>query len=201
MKIYFASGNAHKREEMARIFPGHRIVIPKDEGIEFDPEETADSFFGNALIKAESLWDMVRAPVLADDSGICVDALGGAPGVKSARFGSENGVILESEGRNALLLSLMKGKEDRTCRFVCNMVLFLGPGRFWSVQETLEGELINESRGTGGFGYDPIVFVKETGKTVAELSPEDKDRLSHRGKAGKAISALLDRFAPENIRI
>jgi len=197
MKIYFASGNAHKREEMARIFPDHRIVIPKDEGIEFDPEETADTFYGNALIKAESLWRIVNAPVLADDSGICVDALGGAPGVTSARFGSENGTNLESSQRNELLLSMMKGKTDRTCRFVCNMVLFLGSDRFWSVQETLEGKLIEESRGSGGFGYDPVVFVPECGLTVAELSPEEKDRRSHRGKAGRVISALLDTVSLE----
>lgn len=197
MKIFFASGNAHKREEMARIFQNHEIRIPKDDGIDFDPEETADTFFGNALIKAEALWRIVRAPVLSDDSGICVDALGGEPGVKSARYGSENGVNLDSRERNALLVSRMKGQENRTCRFVCNLVLYLGPDRFWSVQETLEGELITEERGTGGFGYDPVVFVPEWGKTVAELSPEDKDRLSHRGKAGKRISALLDSFPPE----
>ena len=89
MKIYFASGNTHKRDEMARIFPNHQVVIPLDEGIDFDPEETADTFFGNAYIKAESLWKVVGQPVLADDSGLCVDALGGSPGIKSARFGSE----------------------------------------------------------------------------------------------------------------
>lgn len=194
MKIYFATGNAHKREEMARIFPGHTIVIPKDEGIKFDPEETADTFFGNALIKAEALWHIVHAPVLADDSGICVDALGGAPGVKSARYGSENGKNLDSSSRNALLIAEAAGKADRKCRFVCNMVLYAGPDRFWSVQETLEGELISESRGSGGFGYDPVVYVPECGKTVAELDPQDKDRLSHRGKAGKAIAALLAEF-------
>lgn len=197
MKIFFASGNAHKREEMARIFPNHEIRIPKDDGIDFDPDETADTFFGNALIKAEALWRIVRAPVLADDSGICVDALGGEPGVKSARYGSINGENLDSQARNDLLVSRMHGIEDRTCRFVCNMVLYLGPDRFWSVQETLEGKLIQEGRGTGGFGYDPVMYVPECGKTVAELSPEDKDRLSHRGKAGKRISALLDSFPPE----
>ncbi len=197
MKIFFASGNEHKREEMARIFPDHEIRIPKDEGIGFDPEETENTFFGNALIKAESLWKIVRAPVLADDSGICVDALGGAPGVISARFGSENGQILDSSGRNDLLIAKMAGISDRKCRFVCNMVLFLGPDRFWSVQETLEGELVEEGRGEGGFGYDPLVYLGEYGKTVAELSPKEKDHVSHRGKAGRKISALLSLFPPE----
>lgn len=197
MKLYFASGNAHKRDEMQRIFPAHHIVLPQDEGMDFDPEETADSFFGNAFIKAESLWKLVRCPVLADDSGICVDSLGGQPGIHSARYGSENGLNLDSEKRNALLLSKIGRAENRACRFVCNMVLYLGPDRFWSVQETLEGEIVPEPRGNGGFGYDPIVFVPAYGKTVAELNPSEKDQCSHRGKAGRLIAALLDALASE----
>jgi non-canonical purine NTP pyrophosphatase, rdgB/HAM1 family len=193
MKIYFASGNAHKKEEMARILSSCEIVIPADEGIEFDPEETENSFYGNSLIKAKALYEIVREPVIADDSGICVDALGGAPGVLSARYGSENGKKLSAEERNALLLSRMHGVENRICRFVCNMMLYLGNDRFISVQETLEGELITESRGTGGFGYDPIVFIPSYGKTVAELSGAEKDFLSHRGKAGRKIADFLSR--------
>jgi len=191
MKIYFASGNAHKKEEMARIFSQCEIVIPADEGIAFDPEETENSFYGNSLLKAKALYEVVRKPVIADDSGICVDALGGAPGVLSARYGSENGKKLNAEERNALLLARMKGVENRKCRFVCNMVLYFGNERFVSVQETLEGELIAESRGSGGFGYDPIVFVPSYGKTVAELSGAEKDFLSHRGKAGRKIAEIL----------
>lgn len=191
MKIYFASGNAHKKEEIARLFPEHKVVMPSDEGISFDPEETEPDFYGNALIKARALYELVHQPVLADDSGICVDALDGKPGVLSARYGSENGTKLDSSDRNRLLLAQMNGKTDRTARFVCNMVLYLAPDRFWAVQETLEGELIREERGSGGFGYDPIVFISEYGKTVAELSPEEKDRCSHRGKAGRLIAQLL----------
>lgn len=191
MKIYFASGNAHKREEMARILGSCEIVIPADEGIDFDPEETEKSFFGNSLLKAKALYEIVRQPVIADDSGICVDALGGAPGILSARYGSENGKKLSSEERNELLLARMRGVENRTCRFVCNMVLYFGNERFVSVQETLEGELITESRGSGGFGYDPIVFIPSYGKTVAELSGAEKDFLSHRGKAGRKIAEIL----------
>ncbi len=191
MKIYFASGNAHKREELARIFGGHTIVIPSDEGIPFDPEETENTFAGNALIKAKALYDLVGEPVIADDSGICVDALGGAPGVVSARYGSENGRNLDAAGRNALLLSNMEGREDRRCRFVCSMVLYLGPERFTLVQETLEGLLVTKSSGSGGFGYDPLVFLPEYGRTVAELDPAEKDACSHRGKAGLVIAKLL----------
>jgi XTP/dITP diphosphohydrolase len=191
MKIYFASGNAHKKEEVARLFSEHTIVIPSDEGIAFDPEETETTFYGNALLKARALWDIVHQPVLADDSGICVDALRGAPGVLSARYGSENGEKLSPAERNRLLLSRMEGKTGRTARFVCNMVLYLSSDRFWAIQETLEGVVITEERGTGGFGYDPVLFIPEYGKTVAELSPEDKDHCSHRGKACRQIEALL----------
>ncbi len=191
MKLYFASGNAHKRDELSRILKGHTIVIPSDEGIPFDPEETENTFFGNAMIKAKALYDLVRAPVIADDSGICVDALGGEPGVHSARFGQSEGLSLDAAGKNALLLSRMEGITDRACRFVCNMVLYLGPDRFCSVQETLEGEVITESRGSGGFGYDPIFFVPGYGKTVAELSEREKDDCSHRGKAGRALERYL----------
>ena len=191
MKIYFASGNAHKKEELARILPNHTIVIPSDEGIPFDPEETESTFFGNSLIKARALFEITGKPVIADDSGICVDALNGAPGVLSARYGSENGQKLDTAGRNRLLLSRMEGITNRTCRFVCNMVLYVATDRFYSVQETLEGTLVTENRGSGGFGYDPLVLVPALGRTVAELTPEEKDELSHRGKAGRIIARLL----------
>jgi len=192
MKIYFASGNTHKKQELERIFYEHTIVIPGDEGIGFDPEETEATFYGNALIKARTLFELVGQPVIADDSGICIDALDGAPGVLSARSGSENGRILDAEQRNTLVLEQMRGKESRSARFVCNMILYSGRDQFVSVQETLEGELICESRGTGGFGYDPILFIPEYGKTVAELSADEKEKCSHRGKAGRIIARLVD---------
>lgn len=198
MKLYFASGNAHKREEMSRIFAGHEIVIPSDEGIAFDPEETELTFVGNSLLKAKALYAIVRQPVIADDSGICVDALGGEPGIYSARYGSENGKKLDAGERNALLIERMNGKSDRACRFVCNMILYFGPERFMSVQETLEGTLIESisgSRGLNGFGYDPVVFLPEFGKTVAELSAEEKDYVSHRGKAGRRIASFIGTLA------
>ncbi len=192
MKLYLATGNAHKRLEFARIFPDHDIVIPSDLGLAFDPEETETTFHGNALIKAKALFELAGGPVIADDSGICVDALGGEPGVRSARYGSENGVNLDAAGRNRLLLERMRGMDDRRARFVCNLVLYLGPDRYWSVQETLEGLIIDSERGAGGFGYDPVMYLPEEGMTVAELSDADKDRLSHRGKAGRLLSVLLD---------
>ena len=191
MNIYFASGNRHKRDELSRILVGHTVIMPADEGMYFNPEETETTFAGNALIKAKALHLLVQKPVLADDSGLCVDALGGAPGILSARYGSENGINLDSGAKNELLLSKMEGITNRTCRFVCSMVLYLAPERFYLVQETLEGTLTSEICGSGGFGYDPIVFVPEYNMTVAEMCPAEKDRCSHRGKAARKIACLL----------
>lgn len=193
MTIVIATGNRHKAEEFSRIFSGHRIVLPADRGIMFDPEETATTFNGNALIKARTLFELLGEPVIADDSGICVDALNGEPGVYSARYGATNGIELSAEDRNKLLLSRMKGIPDRTARFVCNMVLYYGPDRFVSVQETLEGSIVSESgSGSGGFGYDPVLYLPEYGKTVAELSDDQKDLVSHRGKAARKLKIFLN---------
>jgi XTP/dITP diphosphohydrolase len=191
MTIWFATGNAHKKKELAAILAGHEIRTPDEAGIAFDPEETGDTFLDNALIKARALYELVKAPVIADDSGLCVDALGGRPGVLSARYGSDNGKKLESAERNALLLREVGDAADRKARFVCSMVLMLSEDRFFVAQETFEGELIHAERGSGGFGYDPILFLRERGLTVAELSDEEKNTMSHRGKAGARIAAIL----------
>lgn len=210
MILYFATANAHKKQEMTKICKGHTIVIPSDEGIRFDPAETGLTFMENSLIKAEALWNIVKKPVLADDSGICVDILGGIPGIYSARYGGKeypkgkplgkNSTLTQAE-KNTLLLEhvqdeLQKNKKaPRTCHYVCSMLLYFGKDRFYCVQETFEGILIkniDESRGMGGFGYDPIVFLPEFGKTVAELSEREKNEISHRGKATKKILSLLD---------
>lgn len=193
MTIVIATGNRHKAEEFSRIFSGHHIVLPADRGIMFDPEETATTFYGNALIKARTLFELMGEPVIADDSGICVDALNGEPGVYSARYGATNGIELSAEDRNKLLLSRMKGIPDRTARFVCNMVLYYGPDRFVSVQETLEGSIVADTgSGSRGFGYDPVLYVPEYGKTVAELSDDQKDLVSHRGKAARKLQIFLN---------
>lgn len=135
---------------------------------------------------------MIQAPVLADDSGLCVDALDGRPGVLSARYGSsQSGRLLESAERNALLLAEMAGFADRTCRFVCCLSLVLGPARLYVIQETCEGELLLEARGHGGFGYDPVVFLPALGKSVAELGMDEKNQVSHRGRAIQRMAVLL----------
>jgi XTP/dITP diphosphohydrolase len=202
MTIWLASGNAHKKKEIAAILPSHTIKIPKDANIDFDPDETGSTFSENAMIKARALFDIVKEPVIADDSGICVEALDGRPGIYSARYGSidlygsENGKKLDDAERNALLIQELANSElgnhqNRKAHFVCAMVLLINPDRFFIVQETLEGELIQSEKGSGGFGYDPILFIPEKGKTVAELSDEEKNEISHRGKAGKLIGEIL----------
>jgi XTP/dITP diphosphohydrolase len=203
MTIWFATGNGHKKEELAAILGDHRIRIPSEAGIDFDPPETGNSFPENALIKARELYRLVsgfspadfsptdfslREPVIADDSGLCVDALGGRPGIYSARYG---GPAAGDARRNALLLQELGDNPRRSARFVCAMVLFLGEDRFFIVQETLEGEIVREGRGSGGFGYDPLLYIPERGCTVAELAEEEKNRISHRGKAARKIAKLL----------
>jgi XTP/dITP diphosphohydrolase len=191
MILWFATSNTHKKAELAAILPGHTLKIPKDAGIDFDPEETGNTFTENALIKARCLYRLVREPVIADDSGLCIDALDGRPGIFSARYG---GAHINAAERNALLLEELGDAPNRKARFVCAMVLLLGIDRFFIAQETLEGEIVcghGSARGSGGFGYDPIFYLPEKQHTVAELPEEEKNRLSHRGKAGRVIAKIL----------
>ncbi len=208
MTIYLATGNKHKKDEMSQLCKGHTIKIPLDESIEFDPEETGLTFIENSLIKAKALWEIVKQPVLADDSGICVSALSGVPGIYSARYAGEKypqgnptqKQKLSQQEQNTLLLEHINSKdniESRKCHYVCAMVLYYGEDAFICVQETMEGELvktIDDACGAGGFGYDPIVFLPDFNKTVAELSEDEKNAISHRGKATKKILKFLDSF-------
>lgn len=220
MKIYLATGNINKKREMAEIFPEHTIVIPKDEGIEFDPEETGTTFYENSMIKARTLWNIVHCPVVADDSGICADALDGAPGVWSSRYagpgfmkGRPDGVKITQSEQNSFLIkqvndAIASGIDassrkneglfpngPRSCRYVCAMVLYLGPSRFYIAQETMEGTLVecmDDAAGTGGFGYDPLVFLPQYGKTAAQISAAEKNAISHRGKAARALRKIIE---------
>jgi XTP/dITP diphosphohydrolase len=203
---------------VAALFPGYNIVLPAEAGIRFDPDETGSTFLDNALLKARALYRMAAGVhpadlrgtgggkaafeglILADDSGLCVDALDGRPGIYSARYAGKGGYGVsagkkpEAAGRNALLLEELGDNPNRKARFVCAMVLLRDENRFFAVQETLEGELVRrgEGRGGGGFGYDPILYLPGRGITVAELSEEEKNRISHRGKAARNIIKLLE---------
>ncbi len=215
MKIYLATGNKNKKREMVELFQGHEIIIPSDENIDFDPEETGITFYENSLIKAKALYDIVHYPVIADDSGICVDALGGSPGIYSSRYagpdfmqGKPDGTKISQEEQNVFLIEQTnKAIKDstlpkmpylhgpRSCHYTCAMVLYCGPDRLFVAQETFEGSLIddiNKQAGSGGFGYDPIVFLPEYNKTVAQLTADEKNAISHRGKAVRAIQKIIE---------
>ena len=192
MEIILASGNRHKLFELKEILKGHTLLLPEDIGIDFDFEETGNTFLENSQGKAFALYNKVNRPVLADDSGLNVAALNGKPGIYSARYGSVNGVELESPVRNLYLLDKLQGKSDLSAEFICCMTLVLDINRFFVVQESFKGEIIRESTGINGFGYDPIFFLPDYGKTVAELPEKEKNKISHRGKAGYRIANLLE---------
>jgi len=196
MNIWFATNNVHKKDELQAILKAN-LKMPAQEGVKFDPMETGKSFYENAILKAQELKKLLKNEdaVIADDSGLCVDSLDGRPGVFSARYGAVNGKKISSLDRNILLLDELGKNTRRSARFICAMVLLLDNNRFFIVQETLEGEIVKNSgllRGEGGFGYDPVFLIPELGRTLAELSPEEKNSLSHRGKAGKNISRILN---------
>ena len=202
MTIWFASGNAHKRDELAALLDvaGLSVKMPCEAGLAFDVIENGASFYENALIKARALYALVREPVIADDSGLCVDALGGRPGIFSARYGAKDGENLDTARRNALLLAEIGDNPLRTARFVCACVLFLGETRFFLSQQALEGEIIHAPRGEGGFGYDPLLFLPGSGCTVAELAAPEKNRISHRAKAVRALLPALSALCQESRR-
>ena len=168
-------------------------MMPSDVGkTGWDHEETADTFLGNALGKARALFKDVGGAyaVLADDSGICVDALGGGPGIYSARYGqTENGKLTDHE-KNLLLLKNLEGRTDRTARFVCALALVVGPHRVFTSEESWEGEVALSVDGVHGFGYDPLFLLPGRGVTSAQLAPAEKNRLSHRYRAARRIAAV-----------
>ncbi len=214
MKIYLATGNKNKKREMSEILSDHKIVTPDDEGIAFNPVENGTTFYENSIIKAKDLFSKVHCPVIADDSGICVDALGGIPGIYSSRYGGPDFPKGKPDGsktpqnlQNRFLIEslnkvLESGKTDcstflngpRSAHYTCAMVLYLGADRVFVAEETMEGTIVNrieDSAGSGGFGYDPIFFLPQYQKTAAQLSAEEKNAISHRGKATRALVSLI----------
>ena len=199
-ELLLASNNAHKHDEFARLFPGFRILLPRDLGLSFEFEENGLSFLDNALGKALSLHRTAGRPVIADDSGLCVNALGGEPGILSSRYGSTPpGRILEATARNRYLLWRMQGMRDRSAFFVCCLVLVIEPTRFFIAQETVHGLITEAPRGGNGFGYDPLFLIPDRGMTIAELADEEKDLVSHRGRAARRLLAILQNSPGEDI--
>lgn len=194
MELLLATGNQHKKDEFDSILAPHTCTLPDALGIGFSFEETGLSFLENSLGKAKALFAFAgNRPCIADDSGLVIPALGGAPGIYSARFGeTEFSRPLSTSEKNAYVLELMHSRQDRRAFFVCCLSCILDDHRIYTIQETLAGEIVLENpSGSGGFGYDPIFFLPDLGCTVAELLEGEKHRISHRGRAGKALSTLL----------
>lgn len=190
MKLIAATNNAHKVVEFKRILEplGFTVLSQKEAGIHVKAEETGTTFEENAYLKAKAVYDASGLPTVADDSGIVVDALDGAPGVYSARYG---GPGLNDVDRYEKLLHEMEGVPDakRTARFVCAISLILSPDKVFSFTGVCEGKIGHGPHGENGFGYDPIFMVGE--KSTAELSPEEKDKISHRGQALRKMEQML----------
>lgn len=194
--ILLATNNKHKKMELQLIMKNIIIQTPDEIGVDFDCDETGTTFLENSLLKAKTLYKITQRPVIADDSGLCVKGLNGAPGIYSARYGMrEDGIELESSERNNFLLENMKhlnGSAEREAVFVCCMSAIIDDYRCFTSQETMRGYISETPAGCGGFGYDPIFFLPEYGKAVAELDENEKNKISHRGKAAKRLSALLE---------
>lgn len=194
--IIFATGNEGKMQEIRSIMAdlGVMVLSMKEAGISVQIDENGGTFEENAMIKARAAAALAdpESIVLADDSGLEIDALNKEPGVYSARYMGEDTPYSE---KNADLLHRLDGvpEEKRTARFVCAISAVFPDGREFTVRETVEGLIGYEQKGDGGFGYDPIFYVPEFGKTMAEISVEEKNRISHRGKALELMKEVLKR--------
>lgn len=182
MKLVLASQNEKKLREMNDILAqlGIEVCLQSELGVQVDVEETGDTFEANSLLKAQAVMQATGMPAIADDSGLCVDALGGAPGVYSARYG---GPDLDDVGRYRLLLENLRGQSPRTARFVSVITCCFPNGDVICARGECEGTIAYAPQGEGGFGYDPVFFVPQKKKTFAQLSPEEKNEISHRGRA------------------
>ena len=190
MKFVLATHNPGKLREMSAILGelGVEVVSPEDLGITVDVEETGSTFAENAMLKAKAICAAAGLPAIADDSGLCVDALNGGPGVYSARYGGEG---LDDKGRYMLLLNSMRGQTTRKAHFACAIACAFPNGDELTAQGQCDGAIAFAPMGEGGFGYDPVFLVPEKGKTFGQLTAEEKSAISHRGKALRDFSEKL----------
>ncbi len=189
MKVVLASQNSHKLAELREILTqyGLEIILESDLGLRIEVEETGSTFEENSMLKAQAVMRATHLPTIADDSGLQVDALDGAPGIYSARYGGEGLSGLD------YLLKQMEGipLEKRTARFVCVITLLRPDGTSIVARGTCEGRITTERRGEGGFGYDPVFYVPGEGCTYAQMPKSRKNRISHRANALRAFVAQL----------
>ena len=191
MKFVLASRNQGKLRELREILGALdvEVVLESDVGLDLEVEETGTTFEENSYLKAHAVMEACGLPAIADDSGLCVDALDGAPGVYSARYGARD----NDRARTAFLLENLRDVPDgrRTARFVSVVTCCFPDGRTLSARGSCEGVIGREPLGTGGFGYDPVFFVPDLGKTFSEMTPEEKNRISHRGNALRLFAKKL----------
>ena len=193
MKFVLATHNPGKLKEMSAILGtlGVEVVSPADLGLTAEVEETGETFAENAMLKARAVCAMAGLPAIADDSGLCVDALNGGPGVYSARYG---GPELDDRGRYMLLLNSMRGAPSRSAHFETAVACAFPNGETLTVAGRCDGAIAFAPMGTGGFGYDPVFLVPERAKTFGQMTEEEKAALSHRGRALRAFAAELEAY-------
>ena len=190
MKLILASNNEHKLVEIRAILGGEfdEILSLREAGIAHETVEDGSTFLENAEKKAREIMEISGCCALADDSGLCVDALGGAPGIYSARYAGEHG---DDKANNRKLLRDLEGVEDRRAHFACAMVLVRPDGSVVRAEGRMDGVIAFAEAGSNGFGYDPLFFLPQRGCTNAQLSPEEKNAISHRAKALHALVEQL----------
>ena len=196
MRFVLASHNKGKLAEMQKILGelGVEVVLQSDLGLDLEPEENGATFTENARIKAKAVMEASGLPAIADDSGLCVDALNGAPGVYSARYG---GLDSDPE-RCRLLLSNMRGATNRAAHFHTSIVCAFPNGDVLTAEGDCHGAIAFAPMGDGGFGYDPVFLVPSLRKTFAQLTPEEKNAISHRGNALRTFAAELRGYLTNN---
>ena len=191
MKLILATNNAHKVTEMKAILAPYfdEILSMREAGIDHETVEDGETFMENAVKKARELAEISGCCAIADDSGLCVDALGGAPGIYSARFSGQHG---DDAANRRVLLEKLDGVKNRAAHFTCAIALAWPDGRLLTSEDYLFGEIAHTERGENGFGYDSLFLLPERGVRTAEISPEEKNSISHRGKALRGLVKKLD---------
>lgn len=191
MRFVLASKNEHKLVEMRQILGelGVEVVLESDVGVDIEVEETGETFEENSLLKAKAVMEATGLPAIADDSGLCVDALNGAPGVYSARYGGEG---LLDKRRYELVLEALKGQTDRRAKFVSVVTACFPSGDVLSARGECPGTIAYAPQGENGFGYDPVFFVPALRKTYSQMTAEEKNSVSHRGSALRLFKTKLE---------
>lgn len=188
--LVLASGNKGKIAEIGEMLPEFSVIGYKDAGLDFEIEETGATFYENALIKSKAVSEALGLPALADDSGLCVNALSGAPGIFSARFAGDG----NDEHNIDKLLKELDGVKDRSAKFVCSLVLYYPDGKIISAEGETNGEILFERAGKNGFGYDPIFYSADLKKSLGEASSKEKNSVSHRSRALKNLKEKLKKI-------